>query len=466
MVRLPRHRRLHASRLFWKLLLVCGGASLAAALVLSLFLLEWRQERDLASAVVACVALGALAIGLAYWIARHVVAPIATLADAAESIAAGDYQHRIYLASRDELGSLASTFNRMCHELDRRTTQLSQSNDRQSLVLGGMIEGVIAVDARLRVVLANPAAGRLFGFRPPAAEGRTLLEVVRNHALHEAVTAALADHTSQHLQTNRESSSKLSLDVHIQPLPGEPCPGVVLVMHDTTELRRLESLRRDFVANVSHELKTPLSSIKAYTETLRNGALNDPETSRRFLERIESQSERLHYLIMDLLMLARVESDQQAFDIVPLDVAAVVTTCLENRRPAAEAKRILLGLEPNLAACAVRADSEGLRDILDNLLDNAIKYTPDGGQVTVGWGADGAMVQIAVRDTGIGIREEDQRRVFERFFRVDKARSRELGGTGLGLAIVKHLAQAFGGRVGVSSRPGAGTTFTVELPLA
>jgi two-component system phosphate regulon sensor histidine kinase PhoR len=450
--------------------------------------------------------------------------------------------------------------NRLSQELSGRMAHLSHSHDRQFTVLDGMIEGVIAVDARQRVVLANPAAGRLFGFHPPAAEGRPLLEILRNHAVHEAVTEALVARAAQRLEikshlphptSNIQYSAPSTLgarpsaaadgvrdparsswkpassiqhpatqrvpgmqhiDIHIQPLPGEPCPGVVLVMHDTTELRRLEALRREFMANVSHELKTPLSSIKAYTETLRNGTVNDPDTSRRFLQRIEEQSERLHQLIMDMLMLARIESDEQAFEIVPIDVASVVASCLHSQRPVAEAKRIALSIAPNQPACRVEADLEGLRQILDNLIDNAIKYTPEGGSVTVSWhltpdtrseirqgehltpNEEGVRSQesgvseqqrafsltpdtrhlspalptvcIAVRDTGIGIKEADQRRVFERFYRVDKARSCELGGTGLGLAIVKHLAQAFGGCVSVTSEPGKGSTFTVELPRA
>jgi two-component system phosphate regulon sensor histidine kinase PhoR len=438
-------------------------------------------------------------LGLAYWIVGRIVRPIPSLTEAAQAIVSGDYQHRIYVSSRDELGVLASTFNRLGQELDGRMLQLGQTSDRHSTVLGGMIEGVIAVDLHQRVVLANHAAGRLFDFRPPAAEGRPLLEVVRNHALGEAVTASLATRKPQRLEIKSNIPHPISsiqhVDIHVQPLPGEPCPGVVLVMHDTTELRRLESLRRDFVANVSHELKTPLSSIKAYAETLRNGAWSDPQTSHRFLERIEEQSDRLHHLIMDMLMLARIESDQQIFEIVPVDVAGVVAACLDNRRPAAASKRIELAIEPSQPPCRVRADVEGLREILDNLIDNAIKYTPEGGKVTISWAAansDPSSIQlpassiqhptsdtrhstpdsqprvarIAVSDTGIGIREVDQRRVFERFFRVDKARSRELGGTGLGLAIVKHLAQSFGGKVGVTSEPGRGSTFTVELPLA
>jgi two-component system phosphate regulon sensor histidine kinase PhoR len=380
-----------------------------------------------------------------------------------------------------------------------------------------MIEGVIAVDERRRIVLANRAAGLLFEFRPSTVEGRPLLEVVRNHAVHEAVTTALATSQPQRLEaksgvvrgspdpapsgtvgrpaTTGDHPGTRHVDIHVQPLPGQPCPGVVLVIHDTTELRRLESLRRDFIANVSHELKTPLSSIKAYTETLRNGALEDRETSQKFLARIEEQTDRLHHLIMDMLMLARIESDQHVFEIVAVDVPEVVASCLEDHRPAAEAKHISLSIEADPLPCQARADREGLREILNNLIDNAIKYTPEGGQVSVSWRCDGStiqhpaiaecsrlaprdevplaeredytcVVQIAVRDTGIGIKPEDQRRVFERFYRVDKARSRELGGTGLGLAIVKHLVQSFGGNIRVESEPGQGSTFTVELPAA
>jgi two-component system phosphate regulon sensor histidine kinase PhoR len=271
----------------------------------------------------------------------------------------------------------------------------------------------------------------------------------------------------------------MCFDIHVQPLPGETCPGVVLVIHDTTALRRLESIRREFVANVSHELKTPLSSIKAYTETLRNGAIHDPETSQRFLGRIEEQTERLTRLIMDMLMLARIESDHQAFEIVSLDVTPVVQKCVDDYRSAAESKRIALlveveGAKPPFdhaqdmqaaAVCRVKADREGLREILDNLLDNAIKYTPEGGNVSVIWRSNGSMAQIAVRDSGIGIRPEDQERIFERFYRVDKARSRELGGTGLGLSIVKHLAQSMNGTVAVESEVGKGSVFTVKLPV-
>ena len=404
---------------------------------------------------------------LSYWLVGHIIYPVATLTQAAEAIADGEYTHRVYVPNRDELGMLARSFNRMSQELDARLTQLSQSHDRQATVLGGMIEGVIAVDHRQRVVFANTAAGRLYGFRPPVVEGRTLLEVVRNHELDQAVSTAIATRQPQRLETFREGGEKqLSAVVQATPLPGNPCPGVVLVMHDTTELRRLESLRRDFVANVSHELKTPLTSIKAYAETLRNGAMDDREASVKFLGQIEEQAERLHHLILDMLMLARIESDQQAFEIGTVSVADVVGQCLESYRRAAESKRIGLAIVPAQPECFVCADKEGLREILENLIDNAVKYTPEGGQITVRRSADQGVARIEVEDTGIGIPADHLPRVFERFYRVDRARSRELGGTGLGLAIVKHLAQSFGGGVTVSSQKAQGSTFVVALPLA
>jgi two-component system phosphate regulon sensor histidine kinase PhoR len=483
-----------ASRLFWKLVLTCAGLNFVAAVAVGLVLSRWLNGHVNDPALIRrwiwlLVGIESLSVlGLAYWLIGIIIRPVTSLSAAADAIAAGDYQQRIYVPNRDELGALAGTLNRMSQMLGMRMTQLSQTADRQSTVLGGMIEGVIAVDARQRIVLANAAAGRLYNFRPGEIEGRSLLEVVRNHDLYAAVSASLATGQPQRIATNRIGTQQQHANIHVQPLPGEPCPGVVLVIHDTTELRRLESIRRDFVANVSHELKTPLSSIKAYTETLRNGANADPETSQRFLGRIEEQADRLHHLILDMLMLARIESDHQAFEITSIDVADAVRACLEAHRQAAEAKHIALAVQPagggDGAPCRVRADREGFREILDNLIDNAIKYTPEGGTVTVNWRIGESSFHnnvsksnslpapthpvsciLTVSDTGIGIKPADQERVFERFYRVDKARSRELGGTGLGLSIVKHLAQSFGGHVSVQSTPGQGSVFTVELPV-
>jgi two-component system, OmpR family, phosphate regulon sensor histidine kinase PhoR len=249
-------------------------------------------------------------------------------------------------------------------------------------------------------------------------------------------------------------------------LPGAPSPGVVLVLHDVTELRRLESLRREFVQNVSHELKTPLSSIAAYADTLLEGALDDPDCNRQFVQRIAEQADRLHLLILDLLALARMEADQHAFDVEPTDVSRIVTASLDAHAGVAQAKRIALESFGTDEPVFGFADDEGLRTIMDNLLDNAVNYTPDGGRIAVRWQRQGERVQIVVEDTGVGIAREHQARIFQRFYRIDKARSRELGGTGLGLAIVKHLCQVFGGSISVHSTLGQGSTFTVELRAA
>jgi two-component system phosphate regulon sensor histidine kinase PhoR len=329
-----------------------------------------------------------------------------------------------------------------------------------------MAEGVIAVDQQQRVLFANTAAGKLFDFVPPGVEGRRLMEVVRDHRLQDAVTQVLATHNPQKLEIEKQDESLRTLAVRVAPLPGAVDVGAVIVMHDNTELRRLETIRQEFIANVSHELKTPLSSIMAYTETLQRGAVDDPEHREAFLARIAEQGERLHNLIQDMLSLARIETAQQPFEIVAVDLAEVVRRCLDDYAPQAAAKSIELELADDLPAACVKADQEGLRVICSNLIDNAVKYTPDGGRIDVLWVVKGERVRFEVADTGPGIPRSEVGRVFERFYRIDKARSRELGSTGLGLSIVKHQVQSFGGTVGVESQVGQGSRFWVELPLA
>jgi two-component system phosphate regulon sensor histidine kinase PhoR len=246
----------------------------------------------------------------------------------------------------------------------------------------------------------------------------------------------------------------------------------VLVLHDTTELRRLERLRRDFVANVSHELKTPLSVIKAAVETLLDGAANDPEHRGLFLGQVAAQADRLHALILDLLSLARIEAEAEAFEFQRVAIGSAVADCLERHSGKALVKGQQLRAEPPAPPPSAAgeivawADEEAVAQILDNLVDNALKYTPAGGRIDVRWRADDGQVCLEVEDTGVGIPAQDLPRIFERFYRVDKARSRELGGTGLGLSIVKHLAQAMRGSVSAASRPGQGARFSVRLPRA
>ncbi len=369
------------------------------------------------------------------------------------------------------VGRLTRLFDDLGPKLERRIVQLEQDRQQLSAVLSGMEEGVIAIDGRRRLLFANASADRLFGLGNESV-GRLVPELVRSPQVQEAVEATLAGskpYRGEVTLTGRDHSLRSqprALSVHGTPLLGSPPQGAVLVFHDVTELRRLERMRQDFVANVSHELKTPLASIKAYTETLLDWALHDENVNTRFLKQIDEQAERLNQLILDLLSLARVESGQNIYDHSPLALAATLSACVDSHRGRIEAKNqtLVLDLGPLDGETRVLADEEAIRQIFDNLIDNAIKYTPENGSVRVRCQIQGSTVAVEVADTGIGIPRDDLPRVFERFYRVDKARSREMGGTGLGLSIVKHLVQSIGGQINVDSRLGAGSRFTVHLP--
>ncbi len=434
----------------WMLLLIGGAAG--AAVPLS-FILSARLARRLGRSVRALIGV-------------------------ADKIGEGNSGQRVFSEGQDEIGELVSAFNRMSDQLDARIARLEEDRQQLRTILSGMVEGVVALDSDERILYANERATQLLGLPPPSSPlssgrgeggvGRRLWEVVRQRPLLDVVQRALDSSEPQREELGWSGLNMRSLTVHAARLPGLPPRGAVLVLHDTTELRRLERLRQEFVANVSHELKTPLSIIKACVETLLDGAVDDPQHRRSFLEQLDSQSNRLHALILDLLSLARIESGEELFEFQPLTVSEIVQSCLERHRPRAESKEQILEIMPPAGdeALAVWADEEALEQILDNLLDNAVKYTPQGGRVCVRWRREGEQVCLEVADTGIGIPESDLPRIFERFYRVDKARSRELGGTGLGLSIVKHLVQAMHGSVHAASRAGQGTTFTIRLPQA
>ena len=350
---------------------------------------------------------------------------------------------------------------------DRLAAQFAQvEEDRRQLraILSGMIEGVVALDADQRILFANDRAAQLLEFQFQPAIGRRFYEVVRLRALHDIVRRALTEPEAFREELSWNGRSAKNLMLHGTGLAGSPTPGAVLVVHDISDLRRLEGLRQEFVANVSHELKTPLSVIKACVETLLAGAVDDPAHRRPFLDQIGNQAERLHALILDLLSLARIEGETEIFSFEKVILDEAVEACLARHRARAEGKHQRLESNPPAEKTSAWVDEEALGQILDNLVDNAIKYTPSGGWVRVSWHTDNDRISLQVRDTGIGIPEPDRQRIFERFYRVDKARSRELGGTGLGLAIVKHLTQAMKGSVRADSQVGQGTTFSLYLP--
>jgi two-component system phosphate regulon sensor histidine kinase PhoR len=473
-----------------------------------------RQVAELTRLVWAFAAVAALAVlFMAFWLARRISRPLSELTVGAERIAAGDYGHKVYAIRQDEFGALAKAFNAMSERLANQFRQVEEDRQKLRTVLSGMVEGVVAIDAEQRVLFANDRAAQLLDFPAERVVGRKLWEVVRQRAIQEVVGRAQENAEPYREELDWNGPAVKSLAVYVARLHGPPDVGAVLVLHDTTELRRLERLRQDFVANVSHELKTPLSVIKASIETLLDGAIDDPENRGAFLEQIDEQATRLHMLILDLLSLARIESGAEAFDFRAVPVEPVVAACVDKHRARAEAKgqqlqavgsiqRVSSGQwavgrnekmgsgqqavnsnekqhdsqQPDHAALPTAycplptvtawADEEAVSQILDNLVDNAVKYTPSGGSIWVRWRADERQVCMEVEDTGIGIPERDLPRIFERFYRVDKARSRELGGTGLGLSIVKHLVVAMNGTVSASSRLNQGTTFIVRLPRA
>ena len=417
-------------------------------------------------------ALIAAAFAVTYAVAARFARSLDVLTRAAIAVGTGDLRTRVPVRANDELTKLMLAFNGMVRELSThdedlrlKHRELEEDSDRLATVLGSMIEGVVAVDDAQRILFANQAAQTLLDFPGPNDVGRPIWEVVRNPTIQQVINDALAGHDRATVEFDLPRKHAVVAMLATR-LPGRPCPGVVLVLHDVTELRRLENLRREFVSNVSHELKTPLTAIQAYTETLLSGALQEPVHSRQFVERIEEHADRLHALILDLLRLARIESSTDVFDVRAIPVAEIVAHCLEEHRPLAEAKNINLTTESSPHALRVTADEEGLHTIVSNLVDNAVKYTPTDGRVVVRWRQENTTAIIEVDDTGPGIAEEHQARIFERFYRIDKARSRELGGTGLGLSIVKHLTHVFGGTVEVCSQPGGGSKFTVRLPVA
>ncbi len=416
------------------------------------------------------VVISLAALTFTYVIVGRIIYPLATLSQAAKLIAAGDIQQRVDVPSRDELGALADSFNLMSENLASRISELSrqgaefaENSERLEAVLGGMIEGVVAVDGDQCILFANRAAFQLLEFTSADVVGRPIWESVRNSTVQEVVRNALETGSQERVEIELTRTQSI-IELSATCLPGDPCPGAILVFHDITELRRLESVRQLFVSNVSHELKTPLTVIQAYTDTLLGGAIDDPENNREFLRRIDEQAERLHALILDLLRLARLESNEDTFAPVTLSLNDAALACIEEQSAVAESQGLALTALPPASEIKVLADEDGLRTILDNLVENAINYTPADGKVEVRWFAENDFAILEVEDNGVGIAEEHQPRVFERFYRADKARSREHGGTGLGLSIVRHLAKRFGGSIEVQSELGKGSVFRVRLP--
>ena len=417
-------------------------------------------------------AIGAAIVGLALsaFFAQRFTQPLIIMTEVATSLAGYASSTASSTRAKDELDTFTDAFNRMAQRLRERMETVIKDRNQLLAVLSGMVEGVIAVDQDECVVHMNQAAGTILNTPPDASIGKPLWEVTRIRAVTETISSTIRD------------AEEITCDARLVTPPGDRrlklnaaplrdgqglLAGAVMVLHDVTEIRRLENVRRDFVANVSHELKTPITTIKGFVETLRDGAIDEPEQTDRFLAIVSRNADRLHAIIEDLLSLSRLEQSEETAELVRSEelLNTVFQSAVQDCAAKATARQVTLS-----AACdttlRVSINAPLIEQAIVNLLDNAINYSKPGSTVWLDATCHAADVTIQVRDAGIGIPLEDLPRLFERFYRVDKARSREHGGTGLGLAIVKHIAQVHGGQVSVSSTVGQGSVFSVCIPQA
>jgi two-component system phosphate regulon sensor histidine kinase PhoR len=380
-------------------------------------------------------------------------------------VAEGNFQPILADPGGDALDKLAVSLNETSARLDLTIRTLMEERNLSAAILGSMVEGVAVVDATDKLVFSNRGFTEILGLDAAPRIGSSLVEAVRQPELIEAVRRVRRGEPAVSAEIVTGTLRQRFFAATATAVRGGDKAGAVLVLHNITDLRKLERIRRDFVANVSHEFRTPLTAIQGFAETLLAGAMDDPQNRLRFLEIILDHSRRLARLTEDLLMLSKMDADRLDLEIHRLNVSQFVESCVETtQRPAAEKDiRISVSLQDTVPDIA--ADRRRLSEVLQNLLDNAIQYTPSGGRIMVGASAQNGEVTFTVSDTGIGIPRVDQPRIFERFYRVDVARSREVGGTGLGLSIAKHLVDAHGGRIWVESEVGQGSQFHFTVPV-
>jgi two-component system phosphate regulon sensor histidine kinase PhoR len=358
---------------------------------------------------------------------------------------------------------ITTAANRMAADLETKLSEISEDRARLQTILSSMVEGVLVLDRDSKIVLLNAAIERMFHLEGSNVLGRPLIEVFRHRQLHQLVQRALESASEQTEEIMMLMPEERMFAVHAS-ISEKGGIAAVLVFHDVTKLKRLERVRKDFVANVSHELRTPLTSIKGYIEALLDGAKEDPRKCEDFLGIIQKHTDQLNALLSDLLQLSTIESGQYQWRRGAVSVSDLIGKAVHLLRPLAEKKGQAISTRPVEGVGSVTGDADKLTEVLINLIDNAIKYTPEGGRITVEARQTESAVEIAVGDTGLGIPFKEIPRIFERFYRVDRARSREVGGTGLGLSIVKHIVEAHGGKVSVESRVGKGSRFVVTLP--
>jgi two-component system phosphate regulon sensor histidine kinase PhoR len=420
-----------------------------------------RFDSGVVSALAAALLAGALAGG---WVARRLSRPVAELGRFAEALARGETSARIHVSQPGEPAALARTLNQIAESLAAARSRAAQEQEEVRAILESMSDGLVAADAQQHVLLLNPAAAEMLALSPVPKSGEPLWNLVRQEALLKAADGVAA--TGQPATVRWVCARGRHLEATLLPLRRQTPPnGLLLVIRDVTRDVQYQELRKEFVANVSHELRTPLTVIRGYLETLRGGAWDDKPKASEYLATVEKHVRQLANLVDDLLEISRLENYALLPGQTAVNLPARIASVVEFMTPAARAKAQTLTSEVPDGLPLLLGNPEYLERAISNLVDNAIKYTPERGTIRLAVEKTGDRVVLSVTDNGIGIPEQDLPRIFERFYRVDKSRSRELGGTGLGLAIVKHIALAHGGTVEVQSKPGTGSTFRLSLPI-
>ena len=394
----------------------------------------------------------------------NLINPIQEMSTMASEIADGNYKKRISLRSHSrELDKMTDKFNFMAEQLDKKINEISDEKNKAEAILISMVDGVIATDENENIILINPAARKMLSIEQEKAKNKNFMRVIRNHRINEFLEEVLQKKKTLSKEIVLQKNDKKILRCHFAPITNQSneLRGGVIVFTDITELRRLEQVRKDFVANVSHELKTPLTSIIGYVDTLVESDNIDEETSNRFLQIIKDEADRLSFLIQDLLDLSKFEQKNPELNVANLE--KIIDKTVSILKDKAKDKNIILEKEISKGLPQVFMIKEQIEQVMINLIDNAIKYTPEGGHVTVRALDDGDNILIEVEDDGLGIPAEDKNRIFERFYRVDKARSRAMGGTGIGLSIVKHIIQGHNSEIGLESTAGEGSKFWFYL---
>ena len=405
-----------------------------------------------------------LAVGLAIYVANWVSEPVHALTGVVQRMAEGDLNARLLPSTEDEVGQLTRAFNLLGEQLQEQITALTKERTRLTTILDNMADGVVITDERGTVEMINSAAGRILNVNPEQSVGQSFAAVVRHHQLIDLwyLSCERGAEQIEALETNLPQGR--FLQVIVTPLPDRLAPGYLVILQDLTRIRRLETIRRDFISNISHELRTPLASLRAIAETLQDGAIDDPPVAQRFVRHIASEVNAMSQLINELLELSRIESGKAPLERRPTLVAEVVLPPVERLMPQAERSGLTMQIEIPQDLPLVHVDAERVQLVVTNLVHNALKFTPVGGTVTIRAAQRDRTVHVTVEDTGIGIPQEEQARIFERFYKADRARSG--GGTGLGLAIAKHVVQAHGGEIWVKSELKVGSAFTFTLPTA